>query len=121
HLTDISSLASLFVSHLPLKYFTSTVASSLSLHDALPICRSALPVLVSLALAGCSLAPKYERPALPVPDQYPGETSDNTAAGSVRSEEHTSELQSRENLVCRLLLEKKKIYLLTTSGSQCQL
>src|SRR5207302_6265966 len=27
-----------------------------------------------------------------------------------RSEEHTSELQSRENLVCRLLLEKKKIY-----------
>src|SRR5690606_41437979 len=28
--------------------------------------------------------------------------------GTVRSEEHTSELQSRENLVCRLLLEKKK-------------
>src|SRR5690606_40752526 len=28
--------------------------------------------------------------------------------GYVRSEEHTSELQSRENLVCRLLLEKKK-------------
>src|SRR5690606_42145448 len=28
--------------------------------------------------------------------------------GSRRSEEHTSELQSRENLVCRLLLEKKK-------------
>src|SRR5690606_39346190 len=27
----------------------------------------------------------------------------------IRSEEHTSELQSRENLVCRLLLEKKKI------------
>src|SRR5690606_40464753 len=27
--------------------------------------------------------------------------------GEVRSEEHTSELQSRENLVCRLLLEKK--------------
>src|SRR5436309_11934058 len=32
----------------------------------------------------------------------PGSTS------SHRSEEHTSELQSRENLVCRLLLEKKK-------------
>src|SRR5690606_41476535 len=30
------------------------------------------------------------------------------AAGAGRSEEHTSELQSRENLVCRLLLEKKK-------------
>src|SRR5690606_21454278 len=29
-------------------------------------------------------------------------------AGRQRSEEHTSELQSRENLVCRLLLEKKK-------------
>src|SRR5207302_10368710 len=28
--------------------------------------------------------------------------------GVLRSEEHTSELQSRENLVCRLLLEKKK-------------
>src|SRR5690349_22842135 len=28
--------------------------------------------------------------------------------GSVRSEEHTSELQSRRDLVCRLLLEKKK-------------
>src|SRR5690606_40580306 len=28
--------------------------------------------------------------------------------GLIRSEEHTSELQSRENLVCRLLLEKKK-------------
>src|SRR2546430_11025766 len=28
--------------------------------------------------------------------------------GSIRSEEHTSELQSQSNLVCRLLLEKKK-------------
>src|SRR5690349_24180124 len=31
-----------------------------------------------------------------------------TAAGVERSEEHTSELQSRRDLVCRLLLEKKK-------------
>src|SRR2546430_7170995 len=30
------------------------------------------------------------------------------AGGMVRSEEHTSELQSQSNLVCRLLLEKKK-------------
>src|SRR2546422_1489010 len=30
------------------------------------------------------------------------------AAGGIRSEEHTSELQSRLHLVCRLLLEKKK-------------
>src|SRR2546429_4521138 len=34
-----------------------------------------------------------------------------------RSEEHTSELQSRLHLVCRLLLEKKKILLLITPGS----
>src|SRR5690606_41747188 len=33
---------------------------------------------------------------------------DGLAGGQLRSEEHTSELQSRENLVCRLLLEKKK-------------
>src|SRR5436309_11433894 len=33
---------------------------------------------------------------------------DSTRKGPLRSEEHTSELQSRENLVCRLLLEKKK-------------
>src|SRR5690606_40282913 len=32
----------------------------------------------------------------------------STPISSARSEEHTSELQSRENLVCRLLLEKKK-------------
>src|SRR5436309_9436805 len=32
----------------------------------------------------------------------------HSVTGSGRSEEHTSELQSRENLVCRLLLEKKK-------------
>src|SRR5690606_40405784 len=31
-----------------------------------------------------------------------------SATAGARSEEHTSELQSRENLVCRLLLEKKK-------------
>src|SRR5690606_40060148 len=36
------------------------------------------------------------------------ETSRKTNLGLDRSEEHTSELQSRENLVCRLLLEKKK-------------
>src|SRR5438445_8341099 len=35
-----------------------------------------------------------------------------TGAGAVRSEEHTSELQSRQYLVCRLLLEKKKTTIL---------
>src|SRR5690606_40550738 len=39
-------------------------------------------------------------------DVYPGR--DAVGHGRARSEEHTSELQSRENLVCRLLLEKKK-------------
>src|SRR5688572_33187515 len=34
-----------------------------------------------------------------------------SAASPRRSEEHTSELQSQSNLVCRLLLEKKKIFL----------
>src|SRR5690606_41603806 len=38
----------------------------------------------------------------------------NRVQHSERSEEHTSELQSRENLVCRLLLEIKKIILSTT-------
>src|SRR5688572_32570931 len=33
-----------------------------------------------------------------------------THSHSLRSEEHTSELQSQSNLVCRLLLEKKKIH-----------
>src|SRR2546427_2351766 len=37
-----------------------------------------------------------------------GRTSDSIACKSRRSEEHTSELQSQSNLVCRLLLEKKK-------------
>src|SRR2546430_8942130 len=35
-------------------------------------------------------------------------TSKRLSCPSVRSEEHTSELQSQSNLVCRLLLEKKK-------------
>src|SRR2546427_6022203 len=38
----------------------------------------------------------------------PGPTAVISPTGSWRSEEHTSELQSQSNLVCRLLLEKKK-------------
>src|SRR2546427_9168793 len=38
----------------------------------------------------------------------PGAVPDRIVDGGVRSEEHTSELQSQSNLVCRLLLEKKK-------------
>src|SRR2546430_11094499 len=40
------------------------------------------------------------------------------APGSSRSEEHTSELQSQSNLVCRLLLEKKKKQKIVTLSSQ---
>src|SRR5436309_11537651 len=38
----------------------------------------------------------------------PAARTARAAGARFRSEEHTSELQSRENLVCRLLLEKKK-------------
>src|SRR2546429_6744032 len=40
--------------------------------------------------------------------QQPHRTRGGGAASAARSEEHTSELQSRLHLVCRLLLEKKK-------------
>src|SRR2546422_3426495 len=40
----------------------------------------------------------------------PGRLPEDLAVGGARSEEHTSELQSRLHLVCRLLLEKKKNY-----------
>src|SRR5690606_2998176 len=43
---------------------------------------------------------------------------DLVTAVKARSEEHTSELQSRENLVCRLLLEKKKIELDIKNGAR---
>src|SRR5690606_42012372 len=43
-------------------------------------------------------------------------SASRSASSMVRSEEHTSELQSRENLVCRLLLEKKKKTKKTTRG-----
>src|SRR5690606_42099421 len=48
-------------------------------------------------------------PSSPRPRSANGRSSRSTPpCACARSEEHTSELQSRENLVCRLLLEKKK-------------
>src|SRR5258707_11494790 len=45
---------------------------------------------------------------------------ESAAARYTRSEEHTSELQSRQYLVCRLLLEKKKIHcILQRKGRPC--
>src|SRR5712664_2915864 len=72
----------------PLFFFFNDTATTeiytLSLHDALPI-----HALVPQLLIG----------ALQLPGSFPQ---------GLRSEEHTSELQSRSDLVCRLLLEKKK-------------
>src|SRR5690606_40954784 len=57
-----------------------------------------------------SPAPPWARSALPAQNlRLPGwPRACHAVLESCRSEEHTSELQSRENLVCRLLLEKKK-------------
>src|SRR5436309_4182706 len=78
-------------------FFNDTATTeiyTLSLHDALPISMPVLAAIHSLIYKSAegSLVPR--------------------GVGKLnrwrRSEEHTSELQSRENLVCRLLLEKKK-------------
>src|SRR5690554_7227912 len=54
-------------------------------------------------VAGAADPAVLQDPHPAVPDQQRG-----SAGGPQRSEEHTSELQSRPHLVCRLLLEKKK-------------
>src|SRR5437870_10956874 len=73
------------------KIAAPTETYTLSLHDALPICHPG---------GGGRPGPRPGRPARP---PRPRPTADRP-----RSEEHTSELQSRGHLVCRLLLEKKK-------------
>src|SRR3712207_8169046 len=52
----------------------------------------------------------HQRPPQPATPAARFATGPFARALPVRSEEHTSELQSRQYLVCRLLLEKKKIY-----------
>src|SRR5215208_8399156 len=72
-------------------FFNDTATTeiyTLSLHDALPISRPC--------------ASRKSAPGSPLTS-----TGRNDTPGA-RSEEHTSELQSRGHLVCRLLLEKKK-------------
>src|SRR5256885_7918622 len=74
-------------------FFNDTATTeiyTLSLHDALPICPPA-------RTRGSSSGPTPRR-----------RTRRRPCACGPRSEEHTSELQSPCNLVCRLLLEKKK-------------
>src|SRR5438093_3518463 len=82
----------------PLSFFSNDPAPTdiytLSLHDALPISAS--------ASGRRDLSPRARRR---LPYRPPACTP---APGRYRSEEHTSELQSLTNLVCRLLLEKKK-------------
>src|SRR5256884_118499 len=62
----------------------------------------------------------HQRTLAPVPPHCPGPAPDaglrRTAPWRQRSEEHTSELQSRLHLVCRLLLEKKKIQMSLSFG-----
>src|SRR5256886_10430237 len=77
-------------------FFNDTATTeiyTLSLHDALPIsaAQAVLTKIRTWLLSG-RLDPEVVEAAL----------------ARVRSEEHTSELQSQSNLVCRLLLEKKK-------------
>src|SRR5436309_6221711 len=65
--------------------------------------RRSSDLLTSEALGVHHLGEHYS----PKPIRFIGGTSRVPSPPALRSEEHTSELQSRENLVCRLLLEKK--------------
>src|SRR3712207_7738438 len=90
--------------HLGVFFFNDTATTeiyTLSLHDALPIFREDGDDVDAHALA--SPTPRRARrvAARAVPDG-------RRRRPDQRSEEHTSELQSRQYLVCRLLLEKKK-------------
>src|SRR5205809_2342553 len=77
---------------------------TLSLHDALPIFAGEAERRL---VAGLEQLPRMQREVFLLRAQQGFEYEEIAAAGT-RSEEHTSELQSRLHLVCRLLLEKKK-------------
>src|SRR5690625_5969862 len=98
-----------------------TDTSTLSLHDALPISEvgqtplltviSILFLIVFSLKAGLLLYQwlpgSYSAPPTAVAALF-GALLTKVGVYALRSEEHTSELQSRGQLVCRLLLEKKK-------------
>src|SRR2546426_1704871 len=83
-------------------FFNDTATTeiyTLSLHDALPILAGAAQLVTSESGPPCA---KVSWPRSGDAARW------SASQGSPRSEEHTSELQSPCNLVCRLLLEKKK-------------
>src|SRR3712207_6874544 len=86
-------------------FFNDTATTeiyTLSLHDALPIC----PVDEGYPQHH---EQEHDELARDAQDRAVEEVRDDLErVGVLRSEEHTSELQSRQYLVCRLLLEKKK-------------
>src|SRR5690606_41826263 len=92
-------------------YFNATATSesyTLSLHDALPI----YEIRVFLSASETHNQKNVNRGVEASLEGFEEVMRIANDAGipveGARSEEHTSELQSRENLVCRLLLEKKK-------------
>src|SRR3712207_8741443 len=90
-------------------FFNDTATTeiyTLSLHDALPISRPATETEISgeTPLASDACSGRFGRRS------SPANASSNSAVAVCRSEEHTSELQSRQYLVCRLLLEKKNLH-----------
>src|SRR5205807_9829199 len=94
-----------------------TVTSTLSLHDALPISvahvnRVDMSLLKGIDRVRDVLVENTERFARGLPANnallWGARGMGKSSLVKARSEEHTSELQSPCNLVCRLLLEKKK-------------
>src|SRR3712207_9392406 len=96
-------------------FFNDTATTeiyTLSLHDALPICTAEHLFSVLGQLKGGAMkmgqALSVFEAALPEELAGPYRAALTKLQEAARSEEHTSELQSRQYLVCRLLLEKKK-------------
>src|SRR3712207_7930923 len=85
----------------------TTEIYTLSLHDALPISTTASSRTLRPARTGRVTRARRQCARA-------GKRSSPPRRRRSRSEEHTSELQSRQYLVCRLLLEKKKIPLSLT-------
>src|SRR5690606_41723032 len=95
-------------------FFTApspTGSYPLSLHDALPISIGQADGLHGHGVTGVGEVDDGVGVLLDGSVELPllrQEAGEGVPGNDPRSEEHTSELQSRENLVCRLLLEKKK-------------